>query len=448
MGQRRSSFIAASLVVLASAALSRAFFVAFAPFWAGDSYEYDAIARNLLAGEGYSLIAGAPTVFRPPGYPLFVATVYAISGESAGAVLAAQVAVGAVATWIVYVAARRVVDERSAVSGAILAGLYPHISFYAATVLSETLAFLFVSVGLLAATYLQGARRPLLAATVCGAALALAGLTSPRLAALPVAILAVVGLHRVPVAHLLRLTAAMALGYALVLAPWVIRNVAVFGRPIPATVGQSGLNLWLSAYRVTPYDYRLAEMARSEPLVGRWLELYEGPGKPLERERFPERLKLEDELTRDALGRIASDPLGYVIHRLWVLPALWVQPAAYAGNFREPFGPQNYQLQSMVEQRRWPSVVIRLIAIAVFTVGLFAGVALGIWRWRREPMRIALLLAPAIYVLAVHSMLLAEQRYSVLSHPFLWVVAAGGWVYASSVVAIRLTRNDRGSAIR
>lgn len=388
-----------------------------------------------MDGDGYSLIVGVPTVFRPPGYPVFVAGIYALVGATANAVLAAQVVVGSLAMWLVYLAARRTVDERAAFAGALLAGAYPQMAFYAATLLSETLALLFIATAILAATYVLNGRRPLLAAAICGTALSLAGLTSPRLAALPLAVLIAFALCRMPLRRLLVTTAALTFGYAMILAPWVARNELVFGRPIPLTVGQSGLNLWLLAHRVSPDDYRLADLAKSEPLIGRWVELYEGHGKPQEHERFDERLALEEELTRDAIVRIASDPLGYVAYRLRQLPGLWIQPAAYAGNFRPPFDSQNVQLQSMIEQRNWGAALLRAISIVVFTVGLFAGLALGIWRWRRRVHHIAVLLAPAFYMLVLHLALFADfppQRYSVLSHPFMWVVAASGIGYAFS----------------
>lgn len=44
-----------------------------------DAYEYDSIARSIVAGEGFSF-EGKPTMLREPGYPFFRAAVYFMGG--------------------------------------------------------------------------------------------------------------------------------------------------------------------------------------------------------------------------------------------------------------------------------------------------------------------------------------------------------------------------------
>jgi 4-amino-4-deoxy-L-arabinose transferase-like glycosyltransferase len=45
-----------------------------------DGVDYDTIALNLFLGNGYCHIKGVPTSFRPPLYPLFLASIYSIFG--------------------------------------------------------------------------------------------------------------------------------------------------------------------------------------------------------------------------------------------------------------------------------------------------------------------------------------------------------------------------------
>jgi hypothetical protein len=58
-----------------------------------DSFEYRLLATNLLDGRGYSREIAAPfrpTNFREPGYPAFIAAVFAVSGRNDQAVAVAQ----------------------------------------------------------------------------------------------------------------------------------------------------------------------------------------------------------------------------------------------------------------------------------------------------------------------------------------------------------------------
>ena len=420
-------FVAMSLAAFAVGTLARAFFIAFAPFEAGDSSEYVRIAKHLLAGDGFSIHGGSPTAFRPPAYPLFVAAVYAIGGPFDGLVLAAQAVLGGIATWLIFLLGRRLLDERVAFGGALLAGAQPHLAFYAATVLSETLSFVLIAGAMLAVSHALPALRDWRPLLIAGSSFGMAALSSPRLAALPAAVALLFAWHRPGVRRWATAAGVLAAGYLMAAGPWMTRNVVELGTPAPLTVGQGGLNLWLSAARVAPYDYRLGEWARTEPLVARWLELYDGPAARREREHMADRLALEEQLTRQAWRRILDDPAGYVAYRLRVIPGLWIQPAIYAGMFQAPFEQQNDRLDVMVARGHWGAALLRLGSITVFTAGLFAGVALGVWALRRRPLTLGLLLLPALYVTVVHSLLLAEQRYSILAQPFLWLVAATGW---------------------
>lgn len=434
------AFIARSLAVVGTAMLARAFFIAFAPFVAGDASEYERIALNLLGGNGFALHPSTPTVFRPPAYPLLIAAVYGVAGAAPGFVLAVQAGLGAVGAWCVYLLGRRLLSERTALAGGLLAAAYPHLAFYAATLLSETLSFALLALAMLAVSHALPELRRVWPLAIAGAAFAGAALSSPRLAPMPAAIPLVLATTRAAGRRWLVACALLAAGYAVVLAPWVARNAVVFGVPAPLTIGQSGLNLWLSAYRISPYDYRLGEFARTEPLVARWLELYDGPPALRERDVIRERLALEEELSADAWRRIAADPVGYVAYRARVMPGLWVQPAIYAGMFRAPLTDQNDQLAVMLAKGHWAAAALRAGSIVVFTFGLFAGTALGVWALRRRGQALLLLLAPALVVAAVHTLLLAEQRYSVLAHPFLWLVAAAGWGWALAGLRRRIYR--------
>ena len=74
--------------------LLRLWFVHHNPDLSGDPLLYGAIARNLLQHGVYGFSAAAPTLIRLPGYPLFLAACFLVTGgEHCYPVLFLQVAV-------------------------------------------------------------------------------------------------------------------------------------------------------------------------------------------------------------------------------------------------------------------------------------------------------------------------------------------------------------------
>src|SRR6185369_10644382 len=87
-----------------------------------DQVSYDALARSLLAGRGYSFTnkwypftpANTPTSHWSFIYPLFLAGVYAVTGYHPLAARLLQCSVGGASiSFLVYLIGRRVVDENT-----------------------------------------------------------------------------------------------------------------------------------------------------------------------------------------------------------------------------------------------------------------------------------------------------------------------------------------------
>src|ERR1700733_3216990 len=71
----------------------RLFFIIHFPFYAGDTKFYDELARNWLDHGVYGLFVHGqltPVDMRMPGYPAFLAGVYAVLGRSGRAVMLVQ----------------------------------------------------------------------------------------------------------------------------------------------------------------------------------------------------------------------------------------------------------------------------------------------------------------------------------------------------------------------
>jgi hypothetical protein len=136
------------LVTLAGLAL-RLFFVFHLPHISGDSFVYGDIARNWLDHGIYGVTddgAVRPTLIRLPGYPGFLAVIFAIFGrEHYTAVMVAQALIDLNVCLVIAALALELMNERAALAAYLLAALCPFTANYVAAPLSETLAICTVS---------------------------------------------------------------------------------------------------------------------------------------------------------------------------------------------------------------------------------------------------------------------------------------------------------------
>jgi 4-amino-4-deoxy-L-arabinose transferase-like glycosyltransferase len=144
--QKRSRFlVGASLAALAL----RLFLVAYFPAVVDDSRFYADIATNWLQHGVYGITNSGvitPTLSRLPGYPAFLATVFAVFGVgNFRAVLLLQVLFDLATCFLIADLARRLFCERAAQAAFLLAALCPFLANYTAAALTETLETFFTA---------------------------------------------------------------------------------------------------------------------------------------------------------------------------------------------------------------------------------------------------------------------------------------------------------------
>lgn len=131
------------LVTMAGLAL-RLFFVFRHPHLAGDTWVYGDIAKNWLDHGIFGLTdngAVRPTLIRLPGYPGFLAAMFAIFGhEHYTAVMIAQALIDTNTCLVIAGLAMELISARAAKASYLLAALCPFTASYVAAPLSETLA--------------------------------------------------------------------------------------------------------------------------------------------------------------------------------------------------------------------------------------------------------------------------------------------------------------------
>jgi len=141
-------FLAATLAGLAL----RLVFVLHFPAVVDDSRLYADIAENWLQHGVYGITNSGevvPTLSRLPGYPAFLAAVFAIFGWSNfRAVLLLQVLFDLGTCFLIADLARRMISERAAKFAFVLAALCPFLANYSAAALTETLEIFFTTLAL------------------------------------------------------------------------------------------------------------------------------------------------------------------------------------------------------------------------------------------------------------------------------------------------------------
>ena len=437
------------LATLAGAALRLLFILRF-PGVTSDSFVYGDIAKNWLQHGIYGLSGLgdiSPTYIRLPGYPAFLAAVFAIFGmEHYRAVLVLQLFVDIGTCFLIADLARRLISPGAVRIAFLLAALCPFLANYVANALTETLevfstvlALDFAIVGLNARH--EWSMRPWLG---CGLAIGAAILLRPDGALLLFAILAYLLMLSLvqkpragaPAPHLFKAGLIVTVVSVATLVPWTVRNLHTlheFQPLAPRYANEenafvpAGFNRWMKTWIV---DYASVE------------EIYWAvPGNTVDAEKLPARTfdspeqreqtmrLLEDyndtlHVTPDLDARFAALAAERVNHSrlryylslpLMRIADMWLRP-------RTETLPPDTRWWEFDDDPEWLALAVSLGIINL----AYVGAALAGLAQRRFAPHLGLLLTFVI----VRSLFLGtlenpEPRYTLECYPVLIVLAAG-----------------------
>jgi 4-amino-4-deoxy-L-arabinose transferase-like glycosyltransferase len=321
-------FLGAGLLALGL----RLLFVFRFPAVVDDSHFYANIAENWLQRGIYGVTDSGqvvPTLSRLPGYPAFLAAIFAIFGiEHFRTVLLIQVLVDLLTCFLIADIARRLLSNRAAKMAFLLAAACPFLANYAAAALTECLEIFFTALALdLAMAGLivvprdhgQHSQAPVAANRIwlgCGLAVGGAILLRPDGGIL----LASIGGYllillfrilfrkfrtgtaaRAQFLSILRAGLLLALGAVIPLIPWTVRNLHTFHRFQPLApryandsdeLVMTGFNRWVKTWMA---DYVSVE------------EIYWNvPGDPIDLTRLPKRA-FDSEQQRQQTAALIAD---------------------------------------------------------------------------------------------------------------------------------------------
>ncbi len=201
-----------------------------------DTEFYYLVAKNIVSGHGYVIdyakgvgwtAGGQATAFFPPGYPLFLAGVYAVFGGGVQTAIWANAVLAALSVVPVYFIGLRLFGQRAAIGGALLTAVFPSFVIQTPVVLTEPLFLLLFASSV--AVLLQGRGKNL---WLAGILVGLSALVRPMALLLVPAIL-IWWLYEGTARREAILHAAFLSALALlVILPWSVRNFVVLGKPV------------------------------------------------------------------------------------------------------------------------------------------------------------------------------------------------------------------------
>lgn len=442
------------VVLLAGLGLRLLFLFVFAQV-TDDSRIYADIAQNWLHHGIYGITAPggiAPTYIRLPGYPAFLALIFALFGDNNfRAVMLCQIAFDLGTCFLIADLALRMAGSRAAKISFLLAALCPFLANYSAAVLTETLEIFFTALALdLAVLGLEGlpARR-FRAWAGCGLAIAACIYIRPDggllLPAIALYLLLQLVRHRAcaskDVASNVSTGSLIWAGLILLicslgpLAPWTLRNLRTMHRFEPLTPRYAnepgefvpaGFNRWVKTW--------IADYTSVEEVY--WQE----PGAKIDPSRLPERAfdspdqklcteqviakynqttdinpELDQEFESLAEQRILGHRLRYY---LW-LPALriadmWLRP-------RTELLPADSRWWEFNEDPKWIAVTV---GFGVINLAYVILAIIGLLRDRGAPWIYMLLLFLLVRSVFLGTLENPEPRYTLECYPAVVVLTA------------------------
>jgi 4-amino-4-deoxy-L-arabinose transferase-like glycosyltransferase len=378
-----------------------------------DANYYWLLARTIRDGAVYQIVEWgtiAHKALRTPGYPLFLAACQAVFGEWPLGVRLVQAVLGSLTVVLVYFLTVRFAHHSTEqgsffaasapLAAAVLAAVNPYYIALSELLLSEALFMPFMLATLVGLAIIWRKRHELnrltaaqdaLVAIASGAAAGAAILTRPSFALFPPLTLfcwlgaRAAARDRRAFVVAARCSLLFAIGVALVMSPWWIRNAKTFGRFI-------GTSVWFGASLydgLNPSATGASEMSfLKDPDI-----------------RALGELDQDRELTRRAIGFVRENPARAIELGLIKLGRYW-----------SPW-PNSEQFSS----------ALGALASAAVVIPTYLLILVGAWNCRRDLRALMLLSGPLVYFCAVHTVFVSSIRYRIPGEMVAAALAGIGW---------------------
>ena len=346
----------------------------------GDALVFHTVARHLADGDGFNqAFRDGATAEHPPAWEVVLAVAHLVGANGYLSQRLVGALIGTVTVVLIGLLGRTLVSSAVGLTAAAIAAIYPMLWAADVSIMSETLYGAFLVGALLAAAHKR--------AVVLGVLLGLAVLT--RGEALALLVFLVPPLFWRQWRPLLACYAA----FAVVLAPWTIRNVITFEKP--PLVSNNANGIWIGANCPDVY---------SGPLIGSWrFQCY-----------LPER---EGEDESEFFARQREAGFEYMFDNADRLPAV------VFARFLRLVDAKSVGQSLYLNAAEGRTVASMKVGIRMAWLVMLLAVA-GAILLRRDRRALLVLLAPVAMVLAVGLATYGSSRFRFGAEPALTVLAA------------------------
>lgn len=363
-----------------------------------DSYAYDTFAQNLANGDGYGWLPNLPTAYWPVGTSLIYAAFYRLFGYTYWPIIAFNLCLSGITTGLMMQLAEMWFGVPVAIVAGLLFVLWPsQIQF--TTILASELIFNTLILTILWIWFRERLSFYHRAAWV-GVLMAAASYVRPTALLIPVLLYGLRGLAVREHLETLKAAVITVTLMAVLIAPWSIRNTLTFGQFVTISTN-GGANFW---------------MGNNPDSTGRYMELPDSINGMNEAVR-------DDYLKNQAIAHIKAEPLLFLKRTvLRIITTYARQTIGVAWN------------QGGLIQRYGPGVLMPLkIVSQLFWLPVLGLAILGILRLKIEKGPWAALLHPLTvlwgYFIAIHAIIVAEDRYNFPAVPSIGILSAVAIVY-------------------
>ena len=227
-------------VLVAGLVLRLAWALAFPVTQTSDAGTYYALGSMLARGDPYITPLSGTRAEWPPGLPFLLAATFRLVGIGRPALILLNLVLFAGLLLATDGLARRLAGEGPARVATLLVALWPNLIASAGIATKEAVVALALTLSFLLYFDGQDSPAPVLRWLSClgaGLALGAAVLSQPAVIVLPAAYVIADLTGRVPLRRALPSWVLLAAGLALMIAPWILRNQRVLGRPVLSTNG-------------------------------------------------------------------------------------------------------------------------------------------------------------------------------------------------------------------
>lgn len=424
-------------VILALGLAAAGFFAIFCnPLSGFDPIQYDRLGFNLASGHGFSLSQSEPylpTMFREPGYPLFLAAIYKIFGHTIRLVVFLQCLLHALTALIVYRIAGRIFSERVAFVSGVVVSLFPTLANYPSYLMSETFFtfLLSASVALFITAVGGGKFRSYLCAGVLFGMLVLTKLTSLFLPFLLVGIVLAQQKRRDIGKFMARAATLLAI-VVLIVSVWSLRNKHAFNTYSLAMRG--GDVMWSRAQKVddSPREILATVSCSFSEHLGKKLfpdlvvrsdrYLYKDLDRAVEMQKSYRSKGVKSEVTdemlkQEAFMKISRHPFRYLLYT----PVEAIKMTAFS--YLPFLNEEAMRVRMRSIEHGEAMLVVLKGAMRMIAYPLLALLVIGIARSLRSWGRWIVIAAVIVYFTTIYSLMDAIGRYGVPLIPFYCIFA-------------------------